>query len=487
MMLKAEPAHSDGLAMEVPGAQGPVVCTVDEVATLMRPGDPPLRILLLADDEHPADVVRDHIGSITQHSRHRVTVVNPIRCRKGWVIGSLDYDVILIHYSICILFDYYLPAPIAAAVKAFAGPKVQIIQDEYRWIDRMARRMAGLGIDAVFSSLTPENIRRTYHHEHVAGRRFVSGLPGYVSNRLREVDSPPLAGRPFDLVYRGRPLPIWLGRFSQEKAGIGLQALRMAERYGLEVDCDTREEARVYGAKWNDLLIRGRTTLATEGGATVFDFDGAIEESVDEYRRRHPGADDDEVWDAVVRPHEGNVVHKTITPRVFEAIMCRTALVMYPGDYRGILQPWEHYIPLERDGSNEGKVVRWLKDDAYLAQLTERAYRRVADDPALQFAHYVSALDSVASRIFAERESSLKGRKALWAHLAGLPLVHGCLSGLERRLSDLGNVHTPSGKAFNDFKCSPIGQRMMRARTILAKLVSSRTATSSSRSKAPRE
>src|SRR3546814_8181514 len=80
----------------------------------------------------------------------------------------------------------------------------------------------------------------------------------------------------------------------------------------------------------------GRAALATEGGATVFDFDGTIGENVEDYRRRHPGADDEEVWEAVVKPHEGNVVHKTITPRAFEAILCRTALVMYPGDYRGI-------------------------------------------------------------------------------------------------------------------------------------------------------
>lgn len=486
-MPESEPVRYEDRAMDGATAHGPIIGTVDEAAALLRPTDPRLRILMLADDAHPADAVRDHIRSIKQHSRHRVTVVNPICYRKGWVIGSLDYDVILIHYSICILFDYYLPAAIAAAVQGFPGPKIQIIQDECRWVDRMTRRMAGLGIDAVFSSLTPENIRRTYHHEHVAGLRFVSGLPGYISNRLREVDTPPLAGRPFDLVYRGRPLPIWLGRFGQEKAGIGLQAVRMAEHYGLNVDCDTREEARVYGAKWNDLLTRGRAALATEGGATVFDFDGTIEESVNEYRRRHPRAGDDEIWDAVVRPHEGNVVHKTITPRVFEAIMCRTALVMYPGDYRGVLQPWEHYIPLERDGSNEAKVVKWLKDDSYLAQLTERAYRRVADDPALQFANYVQALDSVANRVLAEREPSSMGRGTLWTRLAGFPSVRDCLSGVECRLSDLENVHTPSGKAFSDFKGSRIGRRIKQAHAILAILFSGRIPTSSTRSETPKE
>ncbi|MFZ2103518.1 MAG: hypothetical protein WAU86_23445 [Oricola sp.] len=454
-------------------AQHPIVWTVDEAAALLQPADPHLNILLLADDSHPADAVRDHVCSISQQSRHRVTVINPIRYRKGWLVGLLDYDVILIHYSISILFDYYLPAPVAAAVKRFPGPKIQIIQDECRWVDRMTGRMAEIGIDAVFSSLTPENVRRTYHHEHVAGFRFVSGLPGYISSRLREMDTPPLADRPFDLVYRGRPLPIWLGRFGQEKAEIGSQALRMAERYGLKADCDTREEARVYGTKWNDLLIRGRAALATEGGATVFDFDGTIEEGVADYRRRNPYASDDEVWNAVVRPHEGNVVHKTITPRVFEAIMCRTALVMYPGDYRGILQQWEHYIPLERDGSNEAEVVERLKDVPYLTQLAERAYERVAMDPALLFESYVRALDSVANRLLAERGPVPKRHRALLTSLVGFPLVRDGLSRVERELSDFKNVHTPAGKAFY-----MTNQWIVLAKRLLAGLVPGRNTTS---------
>ncbi len=486
-MQKAESSHNDGRPPAEAGTQRPGVWTVDEAAAMLRPSDRRLRILLLADDAHPADAVRDHIRSIKQQSRHRVTVVNPIRYRKGWVVRSLDYDVVLIHYSICILFDYYLPTPVAAALVRFPGPKIQVIQDECRWIDRMTRRMVELGIDAVFSSLTSQNIPRVYHHEGMARVRFISGLPGYISDRLRKVDSAPLAERPFDLVYRGRPLPIWLGRFGQEKAEIGLQAVRMAERYGLKADCDTREDARVYGTKWHDLLTRGRAVLATEGGATVFDFDGTIEESVVEYRRRYPEAGDEEVWGAVVSPHEGNVVHKTITPRVFEAIMCRTALVMYPGGYRGILEPWEHYIPLERDGSNEAEVVRCLRDDAFLGQLTEQAYRRVADDPALQFATYVQALDAIASRTYAEREAAAKGRRTFYAILADFPLVRDCLSGVERQLSDFENVHTPSGKRISRFKGSPLGQRIKRAKTALTAFISGQTATSSSRSKAPSE
>src|SRR5690606_23194375 len=87
----------------------PRVMTVDHaVAAANDPSGPRLRVLLLADDAHPADVVIDHIDAIKRHSRHAVTVVNPIRNRRGWLMRALRFDVIVIHYSVCIVSGHHL-------------------------------------------------------------------------------------------------------------------------------------------------------------------------------------------------------------------------------------------------------------------------------------------------------------------------------------------------------------------------------------------
>ena len=374
-------------------------CTVDEVVAGFEKHTVPLRVLLLADDHHPADVVQDHIDAIRLHSRHVIQVINPMRLRLGWSISAAFFDVIIVHYSICILYDTFLSKSCSDALQKFDGVKIQIIQDEYRWIDRMTRRMADLGISVVFSSLAPENARRVYHHDHLGGIRVVSCLPGYVPERTKEFQRVPLTERKFDIVYRGRPLPIWLGKCSQEKVDIGLQALRLADRFGLVADCKMTECDRIYGKAWTDFLMSGRATLATEGGATVFDFDESIEKSATEFRKNNPNVKIDEVWKTVVQPHDGNVDHRTITARVFEAIMCGTALILYPGSYRGVLQPWQHYIPLERDGSNDEIVARLLMNQEWLQGLVLRAYDRVARDPSLHFRHYVSAIDTVINEM----------------------------------------------------------------------------------------
>ena len=118
----------------------------------------------------------------------------------------------------------------------------------------MVNRMHELGVHALFSSLTPENAERVYHHDCVKHVRVVSSLPGYVSQRLRSLDRIRLSEREFDIVYRGRPLPSWYGKCTQEKVSIGIHARRMAQNYGLRIDCEVDEESRVYGSRVDEIF-----------------------------------------------------------------------------------------------------------------------------------------------------------------------------------------------------------------------------------------
>ena len=56
-----------------------------------------------------------------------------------------------------------------------------------------------------------------------------------------------------------------------------------------------------------------------------------------------------------------------ISPRVFEAIALRTALVLFEGEYSGIIAPGVHYIPLKKNLSNLDDVLSLLGDDEYLS------------------------------------------------------------------------------------------------------------------------
>ena len=174
-----------------------------------------------------------------------------------------------------------------------------------------------------------------------------------------------------------------------DRAGRGPRA----EHYGLRCDIDWREGARIYGQSWTEFMSSGRATLGSESGASITDFDGSIERSVRAYQQQHPDATYDDVHRDVLAPYEGNVMMNVISPRVFEAIALRTALVLFPGEYAGVLEPERHYIPLQKDFSNFGEVVERLRDMAALERMTGVAFDEIIGSERYSIARFVERFD----------------------------------------------------------------------------------------------
>jgi len=358
---------------------------------------PSLQVLLLADDSHPSSAVQDHIQGIKRLSRNYITIINPRVVRDPTVIEDDKFDVILIHYSIYILHETYLPLPWQIYIASFPNGKAIIREDEYQQINSFKRKMSQLGVGVVFSNLNypPQVMKWTYEEGMFPNVWFFSCLPGYISKRFKELQPPPISNRPFDIVYRGRTLPPQLGLHAQDKRIIGEQMLAAAGKYGLRVDISSEESDRIYGGAWPKFLMDGRAMLGVEGGASIFDFDGTLTKKVEQYYSDHPKADFKEVWSRLLKGHEENVVFKSITPKFFEAIAAKTALVLYPGQYSGILERDRHYIVLERDGSNLNEVVTKLRDDEYLQQLVDRTFSEVLFRTDLTKQFYVNQMDKI--------------------------------------------------------------------------------------------
>jgi hypothetical protein len=368
------------------------------------PADITLRILMIADRRPThATTVLEHIEALSGASRHHVYCLNS----RGWTAPGIipfdGFDVVVIHYSISIIHEGYLPASFRARIRAFQGLKAMLIQDEYREVDAYIGAMLDLGIEVLFTSVPDKSIDRVYARLRRAKVDLFPTLTGFVSEQLARMPVRPLAERPFDLVYRGRPVPFELGDLGWEKTDIAIRANELSARRGLAVDVDWREEARIYGDRWIDFMSSGRATLGTESGASIVDFDRSIATAVESYRASHPDAGYREVAEAVLRPYEGNIVINTISPRAFEAICLGTALVLFPGEYSGILEPGHHYIPLAKDFSNFAEVAGLLRDIGYLERLTRRARTDIVDSGRYTFGAFARTVDDTLARQFALR------------------------------------------------------------------------------------
>ncbi len=363
-----------------------------------------LSVLLLCDDTRGhANTVREHIAAFRKCSRHDVRTFNPRGLTHSSFLDLDEFDVLVIHYSLVIISDHYLAPAFREQIRRFRGLKVQLIQDEYRWVEEMTGMMRDLGIQVLWTLLPPAEIPKVYGARRLPGVRTIHTLGGYVPEVPQALIPPPIESRPIDIGYRGRTLPYWLGRLAQEKVWIAQGVLERAERYGLRCDIRWREEDRIYGRSWNRFLSSCKATLGTESGASITDFDGSVERRTLAYLAEHPEADFWAVSRAVLEPFEGNVKLQVVSPRVFEAAAMRTALILFPGEYSGVVQPWVHYIPLAKDFSNMEEVVRSLRDAPFLRSLTEQTYTDLVASGRYSHRRFVAQFDEVLDQERSDR------------------------------------------------------------------------------------
>ena len=358
-----------------------------------------LNVLVLYDHRSMhVNAVRDHVGAFEQYSRHRIHYLSGTR-----EVATTDvlhrYDVVIIHYSIRVCLDWHMNRELRRELGEYLGLKALFIQDEYDATEMAQQFIRECGIDVVFTCVPEDGREYVYPPRRVPGTEFVQTLTGFVPSWCERDDwTRPLEERPYWLGYRGRRLAYWYGDLAQEKLVIGERMARACARNGVPANIGVEDEDRIYGTAWHEFLASCRAVLGTESGSNVFDFTGSIKDQVERALRRSPGLTYAQVREEYLAEHEGKVRMNQVSPRVFEAIGCRSALVLFEGTYSGVVEPETHFIPLKKDFSNADSVLDRLRDLRSLQEMTERAYRDVIESGRYGFERFVEAVDVVLSQ-----------------------------------------------------------------------------------------
>jgi hypothetical protein len=356
-----------------------------------------LSVLLLADDQKGApNTIHDHIQAFPRYSRHDVRVFNPRGLARSRFLDLAEFDVVVIHYSLVVIWDDYFSPWFRDQVSRYDGLKVQFLQDEYRWVDDVTATIRAMGIDVLFSVVPQDNVPNVYG-DRLPDVDVQFTLTGYVPEDMVGRVGPPLADRPIDVGYRGRSLPFWLGRLGYEKIEIGRGFLPHADRLGLRCDIAWSESARIYGERWHEWMASCRTMLASESGSSIVDYDGAAERAVRANLTEHPTASYEDVEQHVLRPFVDGPAINTVSPRIFETAAMRTAMVMFPGEYSGVVRPWDHYVPLEKDFSNVEEVAERIRDLTFLEAMVERSYDDLIGSGRYSYRRFVESFDEVVA------------------------------------------------------------------------------------------
>lgn len=362
------------------------------------------KILFLCDfNRKSANTIVDHATCFEAYSKHKYYYYNPVRKNKPVWLDLNDFDIIIIHYSIYVLGDYYINETWRNAIAESKAVKVQFIQDEYRTINAFHERMRELSINVLFTCFPEREIEKVYPEDKLPGVVKINNLTGYVPNYMENKRPDFDKKRSIDVGYRGRELGYWYGDLGREKLIIATKMRELLKDSGLIYDISAREEDRIYGSDWINFLCDCRCTLGTESGASVMDFTGEIEHNVKRYCKENPNATYEEVKEKFFKDVDGKIYLNQISPRAFEAIGCGSCLVMFEGEYSGILKPGVHYIALKKDFSNIAEVIELMKDEKYTRDMAVRAYEDVIASGKYSYKAFVEFFDNKIEDYMADK------------------------------------------------------------------------------------
>lgn len=398
---------------------------------------PRLNILVLYDDRSThIGTVREHLQAFENYSRHKIHFLAATGQISEGPFSDLNaYDAICIHYSVRLSLSYHIAPQVATALEAYCGPKLMFIQDEYDTTSTTLDWIERLGIDTLFTNVPPEGRDKIYPRSRFPQLTLLPTLTGYVpEDPLIESFVTPLEERSVMIGYRGRRLPHHYGALGYEKYRIGVEMKRIAEERGLAADIEVDDSKRIYGRDWYRFMGSVRATLGTESGANVFDFDGSLAKLAAEHRDMHF----QEFAEKYLVPHEGLVKMNQISPKIFEAIRLRTALILFEGNYSDAIKADRHFIPLKKDFSNIDDVLRKLSNLDYVRKLTQRAYDEIVGSGVYSYRAFIAGIDQyLDGRARGRRRATILSVPALaiFAHDDTQQLWHDSVS--QALLSDI--------------------------------------------------
>lgn len=387
----------------------------------------PKRILMLYAQQGSLDDLRltiKHHLLVLENSdvKHDITYFNAIaeHSAEPWLwdndkitptipdaLQDKEFDVVILHYSFLgyrtIGWHHVKWKQCYDWLADLTCLKIAIPQDEFSQAAILDEWLFDWGIKVIFSTqYRPETPLYPIMRQYAEITRI---LPGYIDENATQAKTIlPIAEREVDIVYRARHLPYWLGKQGQLKYQLADTVKAQAIRQGLNCDISTSEADTITGDRWLDFIASGKTSIGIEGGSSVIDWRGEVKLQI-----MHLLADKlDSTYEEVSKKMpDGWDSHElfTLTPRHFESIMTRTAQILIEGEYRGILIPNVHYIPLKRDFSNLTECLDKIKDVAYLQQIVDRAYEDIYLSGLYSYKAFAKIINEAIERHMSDEQS----------------------------------------------------------------------------------
>lgn len=336
--------------------------------------------------------IADHLDAFRRHSQNQIFYAAATRNAQPHVDLN-KFDVVVVHFSVRLSLADYFSEQIAVALQRFNGLRILFMQDEFDTAEVARRWMDRIGFHRVYSIIPTGSLPVVYPQLRFRKTEFVNVLAGYIPENLKSISVPNTFERPIKIGYRGRDLPYWYGALGQEKKTIGVKMKEVCAERGIAADIEWSDDKRIYGTDWFEFITSCRSMIGCEGGSNIFDEYGEIRAKIETAISANPGLTFEEAQRTILGDAEGRIHTNQITPKFFEAIALKTVLVLFEGEYSGVLKPDVHYIPLKKDFSNIDDVLQKLENRELVEEISENAHRDIVLSGRYSYASFIGDFD----------------------------------------------------------------------------------------------
>lgn len=328
---------------------------------------------------------RDHLYSFQKYANADCIYLNLAVRKFSKRVFKKNFDLILFHNIF--LSRRWVPEDFQKILKQIEplkktkAVKAALLQDEFYRSQDVEKFINEFGIDHVFCSYNVESCRKIFTGVNFEKTRFHKVLTGYLDQDLVEKWSAVSENknRKIDIGYRATLAPAWWGSHGYLKKQIADVFQKECQKEAVRCDISNEPQKTILGDAWYEFLSDCYWTIGAEGGSSVLDKDGLIEQKGREYRLKNPDASFEDYEQNIFPGEDGAIDDFPMSPRHLEACFTRTAQILIEGDYAGILKPNIHYLPLKKDFSNLNQVIAKISDDDLRKQLVENSYRDVVE------------------------------------------------------------------------------------------------------------
>ena len=122
------------------------------------------KILIICDQSNKSigEMCFEHLHAFKKYSKNKIWYFDSTRKYFNKSLNFNFFDAIIIHWNILITSEYFLAKKVSDSISDFLGLKILFIQDEYRDIQNINKKISSLKIDLVFSSLNKPSQKIIY-------------------------------------------------------------------------------------------------------------------------------------------------------------------------------------------------------------------------------------------------------------------------------------------------------------------------------------